>query len=134
TGSAQRVIREYMNRVGPVTEFTGLIKPLTDIEDRVKDSNGAVVVGDVGSLPGFCDAWRKASENPRFREAQMESGVQTAIGKAQVFDCCVQLGVGGAKEIVGVIGKVKGDEREWVGRFLEERRRRLVEFLGGACE
>jgi chitosanase len=67
TGSALQVIDEYSNRITP-NEFSSMVDVLERIRDMAKQTGKAI--GDISGLDNYCSAWKKASENPVFQEAQ----------------------------------------------------------------
>ncbi|KAI9332868.1 lysozyme-like domain-containing protein, partial [Zopfochytrium polystomum] len=148
TGSAQAVISAYTRTVGSTNEFTPYMGVLNQLAQAAQATGG--LAGDVSGLTGYCDAWRAASAKQAFRDAQMEvfsenywkpsqdlssaSNVLTALGRSQVFDSTIQLGLEGTRQILSRVGAaVGGREAAWLQSFLDERRATLI-GMGGACE
>ncbi|KAI8801273.1 lysozyme-like domain-containing protein [Cladochytrium replicatum] len=69
THDALEVIKAYVEKMdGEPTEFDGMLDRLKEISREKEGLNS-----DVAGLSGYCRAWETASNNPVFRQAQMEA-------------------------------------------------------------
>ncbi|KAI8916257.1 lysozyme-like domain-containing protein [Gorgonomyces haynaldii] len=75
TQDAYSVIAKYTQSPGQTNEFAPYLSTLSDLAKQSVQKGGPV--DNVAGLSGYCDAWKKASENPIFRRLQIDA--QTVI-------------------------------------------------------
>lgn len=107
---------------------------------------------DVSGLEGFTHSWRKAAEDPAFRDAQdalekqiyfqpamkhaLDLGIRTPIGKAIFYDTIVQHGEGDSDDpdsMMALVDRTQAvmkftpeQELQWLDKFLDVRRNDLL--------
>ncbi|WP_238013793.1 chitosanase [Dactylosporangium sp. AC04546] len=143
-GEALEVIQTYTARVGPNTLSRTYLTTLTTLRSENSPA--------IDALAGLPDAWRLASQDPRFRQAQddvlenlyytpalkisTDLGLTTALGVAVVYDTILQHGNTSSPDSLPSIRyrastRAGGEPREvsehaWLKTFLAEREATLI--------
>lgn len=138
-GGALQVVQTYTARVGTNPLATGYLTTLTAL--------AAVDNADVSALTGYPQAWRTATFDPKFRQAQDDIltsrdyqpaydladtlGIRTALGLAVIYDSLLQHGTGndpdGLPALIDRTDQQAGGrpgtvpERQWLQTFLHIR-------------
>ncbi|GGM87069.1 chitosanase [Dactylosporangium sucinum] len=144
-GEALEVIQTYTARVGPNTLSRAYLTTLTTLRNENSPA--------VDALAGLPDAWRLASRDPRFRQAQddvlenlyytpamkiaTELGLTTALGVAVIYDTILQHGNRSNPDSLPSIRyrasrRAGGEPRDvsehaWLKAFLAEREATLTD-------
>ncbi|KAI9352569.1 lysozyme-like domain-containing protein [Obelidium mucronatum] len=160
TGSAQAVISAYEKSLKNSTTGTASVVEISPFQafdavlSQLKQASelSGNAQGDISGLQGFCTAWKQASSNNAFKNAQLQvlndlywtPSQQAAkkyklslpISQAQIFDSVIQLGLQGTLAILHDLdapapSSLPNGEEQWISRFLDARREKLVS-MGGA--
>ncbi|CAG2119037.1 unnamed protein product, partial [Medioppia subpectinata] len=133
TGDAVIVVRKYTAK----KPNNPLAKYLKEMERLAKEESD-----DTSKLGGYVNAWKEAAKDSVFRKIQDEVsddlyykpamalakkyGVKTPLAECALYDCIIQHGDGDDGDSINAIlkktGHVSGDEKEWLKKFLKNRR------------
>ncbi|KAJ3414719.1 hypothetical protein HDV05_006156 [Chytridiales sp. JEL 0842] len=148
SGALLDVIRRY-TRLQPQNSLSQYI-PALEQAQRVGNQGRTTGTGYIQGFENICGPFRDAASDGSFRKAQLDAvqhgyfapalkfaeeyGLRTPLAIGQVYDTCIQLGVGAVPEIArnaGRLPKDGGDEGEWLRNYLWARDQRL-DRMGGA--
>jgi chitosanase len=145
TGDAYEVVKRYTDRVpyNPLAKFLPELERLNSLPEDSEERD------DVSGLYGFKEAWESLGDDEVFRSIQDEVldewyfqpamewadqvGIQTALGKAILYDTIIQHGNGDdpdglpaliaeTERRMGGTPKTGINEKKWISTFLDVRR------------